>query len=319
MKYNALHHAASPNSQDCFSVSPIGKKELIHLLHYHDEFELSLIFNADRIKLGIGNDEYCLNGTSLLLTAPGLPHALEMRGISGKEITGITIRFPGDLLGESFVNKNQFREIKDLFQLAAEGILFSRETIERVTPRILSLSEKEGMESFLILLSMLQELAVSPGKEKLMTKAFTPAPAANSTLRIDSIIAYLNANYSRQLFLDDVAKKANMTRGSFCRFIRKRTGKTYVESLNEIRITHICRMLTGTSENISEIAYKTGYNNVAYFHRFFKRQKGCTPKEYREKFLRGSPKRVSSDERHNLQYAESATAGRYPSTNLPEQ
>ena len=119
-------------------------------------------------------------------------------------------------------------------------------------------------------------------------RPYTPAPATNGKLRIDSIIAYMNANYSKPLFLDDVAKKANMTRGSFCRFIRKGTGKTYLESLNEIRIAHICQLLLGTSDNISEIAYKMGYNNVAYFHRFFKRQKGCTPKEYRERFLPGN-------------------------------
>ena len=296
MKYNTLHCAAAPGAQDCLSVSLLGKKELYSLLHYHDEFELALIFNADRVKLYIGNDEYCLNGTSLLLTAPGLPHALKEEGISRKGISGIRIRFPFDLLGESFINKNQLQGIKDLFQMAGEGILFGGETAEKVQSRILSLSEKGEWDSFLSLLSLLHELSLSPDKKKLMTRPYTPAPATNGKLRIDSIIAYMNANYSKPLFLDDVAKKANMTRGSFCRFIRKRTGKTYLESLNEIRIAHICQLLLGSSDNISEIAYKMGYNNVAYFHRFFKRQKGCTPKEYREKFLRGAKAQILSEQ-----------------------
>jgi AraC-like DNA-binding protein len=295
MKCNTLYCATSPITQDCLSVSLLGKKELHGLLHYHDEFELTLISNADRIKLCIGNDEYCLTGTNLLLTAPGLPHALKKSGRSEKEITGVRIRFPGDLLGESFMNKSQLKEIKDLFQQAGEGIWFSRETAEKLQFRILSLSGKGGWDSFLSLLFLLHELSSSPGRKKLMTRSYTPAPAAKGNLRIDSIIAYMNANYSKPLFLDDVAKKANMTRGSFCRFIRKRTGKTYLESLNEIRIAHICQLLTGTSGNISEIAYKMGYNNVAYFHRFFKRQKGCTPKEYREKFNPGSQKQIFPD------------------------
>jgi len=284
MKYNTLDPEDSTNARDCLSVSLLGKKKLPNLFHYHDEYELSLICNADRVKLSVGNEEYCLNGTNLLLTAPGLPHALEKRGMPEKAITGIRIRFPGDLLGDSFLNKNQLREIKDLFQEASEAVLFSRETAEGLQSRILSLSEKRGWESFIGLLSLLHELSFSPGRKKLMTRAYT-APVAKGNLRIDSIIAYMNANYSKPLFLDEVARKADMTRGSFCRFIRKRTGKTYLESLNEIRIAHICRLLLCTSDNISEIAYKMGYNNVAYFHRFFKRQKGCTPKEYRDKFL----------------------------------
>jgi AraC-like DNA-binding protein len=288
MKYNILDAADSPSAGDCFSVSPLGKEEFHSLLHYHDEYELSLILNADGVKLSIGNDEVCLNGTNLLLTAPGLPHTLEKRSIPEKQINGIRIRFPVDLLGEGFLNKNQLKQIKDLFQEASEAVLFSRKTAESLQSRILALAEMSGWESFMGLLSLLHELSFSPGRKKLMTRAYTAAPVTKGNLRIDSIIAYMNANYSKPLFLDEVARKANMTRGSFCRFMRKRTGKTYLESLNEIRIAHICRLLLCTSDNISEIAYKMGYNNVAYFHRFFKRQKGCTPKEYREKFLVGS-------------------------------
>jgi AraC-like DNA-binding protein len=288
MKYNILGAVDSPNAGDCFSVSPLGRKEFHNLFRYHDEYELSLIFNADRVKLSIGNDEFCLNGTNLLLTAPGLPYTLEQRGIPKKEINGIRIRFPVDLLGESFLNKNQLKQIKDLFQDASEAVLFSRKTAESLRPRVLALAEMSGWESFMGFLSLVHELSFSTGRKKLMTRAYTAAPVTKGNLRIDSIIAYMNANYSKPLFLDEVASKANMTRGSFCRFMRKRTGKTYLESLNEIRIAHICRLLLCTSDNISEIAYKMGYNNVAYFHRFFKRQKGCTPKEYREKFLVGS-------------------------------
>ncbi len=69
-----------------------------------------------------------------------------------------------------------------------------------------------------------------------------------------------------------------------------------MESLNEIRIGHISRMLVGTSEDIAEIAYKTGYNNVAHFNRSFKRQKGCTPKEFRESY---SGKRDFAEQANN--------------------
>jgi len=80
MKYNTLDPEDSTNARDCLSVSLLGKKKLPNLFHYHDEYELSLICNADRVKLSVGNEEYCLNGTNLLLTA------LQMFGIEKESI-----------------------------------------------------------------------------------------------------------------------------------------------------------------------------------------------------------------------------------------
>jgi AraC-like DNA-binding protein len=75
-----------------------------------------------------------------------------------------------------------------------------------------------------------------------------------------------------------------MSEVSFSRFIKKRTGKTFVESLNEIRLGHASRSLINTSNTISEIAYKCGFNNLSYFNRIFKAKNGCTPKEFRDNY-----------------------------------
>ena len=74
---------------------------------------------------------------------------------------------------------------------------------------------------------------------------------------------------------------ANMPEASFSRFIKKRTGYTYLDSLTEIRLGHVSRMLIETTHSIAEIAYKCGFNNIANFNRIFKNKKGCTPKDFR--------------------------------------
>ena len=99
-----------------------------------------------------------------------------------------------------------------------------------------------------------------------------------------TIFEYLRKNYQKDISLEVVAKMAGMTEVSFSRFIKKRTGKTFIDSLNEIRLGYASRLLIDSTETIAEIAYKCGYNNISYFNRLFKKKKNLTPKEFRENY-----------------------------------
>jgi AraC-like DNA-binding protein len=68
---------------------------------------------------------------------------------------------------------------------------------------------------------------------------------------------------------------------AFSRFFKMRTGKTFVDTLNEVRLGHASRMLIDTTQSINEIAYRCGFNNMSNFNRIFKKKKKCTPKEFR--------------------------------------
>lgn len=91
----------------------------------------------------------------------------------------------------------------------------------------------------------------------------------------------MNKNYHSPIQLKEMAKLVNMTEVSFSRFIKKRTGNTFIDSLNNIRLGHACRMLIETTHTIAEISYKTGFNNISNFNKVFKKKKGCTPSEFR--------------------------------------
>ena len=51
-------------------------------------------------------------------------------------------------------------------------------------------------------------------------------------------------------------------------------------ALNEMKLGHGSRMLIDTTQNIDEVAYKSGFNNMSNFNRIFKKKKDCTPKEF---------------------------------------
>jgi AraC-like DNA-binding protein len=75
-----------------------------------------------------------------------------------------------------------------------------------------------------------------------------------------------------------------MSEASFSRFIKQRTGNTFVDSLNDIRLAHTCRVVIVTNISVADISYPCGFNNYSHFNRLFKKKKRCTPKAFRENF-----------------------------------
>jgi AraC-like DNA-binding protein len=73
-----------------------------------------------------------------------------------------------------------------------------------------------------------------------------------------------------------------MAEPSFCRFFKKNTGKTFIEFLNEFRITHACKLLAESDFSITDICYECGYNNFSHFNSYFKKITGKSPSEYRK-------------------------------------
>jgi AraC-like DNA-binding protein len=66
--------------------------------------------------------------------------------------------------------------------------------------------------------------------------------------------------------------------------MKKRTGKNYIEYLNDLRLGIASRYLIDTNKTIAEISFECGFNNLSNFNRIFKKRKGSTPKEFRDNY-----------------------------------
>lgn len=62
---------------------------------------------------------------------------------------------------------------------------------------------------------------------------------------------------------------------------RKHWGKSALNLINDRVILEVKRLLLRTDYDISEIAYRVGFNELSYFSRFFKRNTGMTPLQFR--------------------------------------
>jgi len=271
MKEKLLREITPLTQSDCFTIHNRVKSDFDFPLHFHEEFELNFIQHAEAAKRVIGDHMEEIEELELVLVGPNLQHGWFNHKCKSKEIKEITIQFHRNLLDDKFLQRNQMSLIRNMFQQSVRGISFSKKTIQAITPRLIGLTQKHGFDSVLELLSILHDLSTSRDMRTLSDMAFqNPESSSYNSRRIENVMSHLNKNFEKKLSLSEASKLPSMTDVAFSRFFKARTGKTFVDTLNDIRLGHASRMLIETTHSIGEVAYRCGFNNMSNFNRIFK-------------------------------------------------
>ncbi len=101
----------------------------------------------------------------------------------------------------------------------------------------------------------------------------------------------MESRYQENFTMDDLAKQVGLSPRHFNRRFKKATGETPISYIQQIRIEEAKRRLETTNDNINEITWKTGYEDISTFRRLFKKHTSLSPKEYRQKFFTSQAKK----------------------------
>ncbi|HYX08403.1 MAG TPA: AraC family transcriptional regulator [Bacteroidales bacterium] len=284
--YGRIHREITPlKENDCFLVFDRMKTEFNYPVHFHPEFEINFIINANGAKRIVGDHISEISEKELIMVGPNLYHGwINYHNRASQQINEITIQFPRDLFGNEMLNKNVLSSINELLTNAQRGILFSENTIDLVESRIRSLGKKNGFDSFLELQSLLYDLALSRDQKLLTNISFRRNSDFHNSEKIEKVYNYIKENYQHKIMLENAAEFLNMSVVTFSRFIKQRTGNSFINFLNEIRLGYATQQLIDTNKGISEICFDCGFNNISNFNRTFKKKQGITPSEFRENF-----------------------------------
>ncbi len=96
------------------------------------------------------------------------------------------------------------------------------------------------------------------------------------------IITYMEDHQTERLCLQDAASHFFMTPNYFCKYFKQNFGTGFTSYLNNLRLENACLLLSETGLPVMEISLRCGFENLSYFIRLFKRQKGVTPSAYRK-------------------------------------
>jgi len=283
MTKNIHREVTQLSNSDSFLVYDRIKEDFNFPLHFHPEYELNFIHKGNGVRRVIGDHIEEINDYELVLVGSNLPHCWEIHNCNNKEIHEVTIHIHQDLLDENLLSRRVFKSIRDMLNRSLHGILFSEKTIREIMPRLLELSKTTGIDYFLEFISILHDLSISRN-QKLLSTSFSNFKDFENSDKIKKVHEFVQDNFQRKISLDEISNLINMTPVSFNRFIKKRTGKTFVSFVNNTRVSYAGRLLLETDLSIGEIAYKCGFNNLANFNRMFKKLKNNTPSEFRIEF-----------------------------------
>ncbi len=93
---------------------------------------------------------------------------------------------------------------------------------------------------------------------------------------------YIQENCHRDLSLDEVSRKMDLSPYYFSKLFKEETGTTFVEYMTGLRIQRAQELLLMEEHSMKEICARVGYSDPNYFSRIFKKNTGMTPTEYRE-------------------------------------
>ena len=99
---------------------------------------------------------------------------------------------------------------------------------------------------------------------------------------VEKIVSYMQANYMKNLSLDDLSHHFGLSRTHMSRCFKEYTGFAPHKYITRLRIYNAKYLLKASELSIEEISHQTGFSDSVYFIQVFKKMEGITPSKFRK-------------------------------------
>lgn len=245
--------------------------------HQHPEFELIFISEGAGLSF-IGNSVEEFEPGDVFFIGSNVPHTFQK---SGELITSaVVIHFLENFWGDGMLTIPESKWLMHVLNNAKHGLKITGVTKEKLRPIIKELVTAKGFWRIVKLCECLALLSETDEYKPVSTQEIKVMNHSDKE-RMERIVQYTMDNFKESIRLETIASIACMSPHAFCSYFKKRTRKTYIDFLNEIRIGYACKLLLTTEMNILAICFDSGFNNVANFNRQFLKVKQIKPSVYR--------------------------------------
>lgn len=255
--------------------------------HFHPEMELVYITESFGQRI-IGDVIEPFAEGDMVFIGSNLPHIwmndeIFYKGNSSLKAKAIVLYFNKNIFSHEFYEMKEALALNLFFQNAEKGIRISGKAREVVAQKLKTLLQKKDFEKIIGLFEIMNILSQTNDISFITSDGYNAQLKYSETDRLSEVYKHVQQYFKENINLATIAKISNLTPQSFCRMFKKRTGKSFVGYLNEVRISAACKYLLDTDWSISEVAYNCGFKTVSNFNKLFKGITGSSPKAYRQK------------------------------------
>lgn len=279
----AQFEAFQPLPESSFRIFGYEVAEFDAPWHYHPEYELTVILKSEGIRY-VGNSMESFEAGDLVLLGPNLPHCWKNTPDSAGTASSIVVQWPGDFMGNGWLDVEEFKSVKRLLQMAGQGIRFDQGVTARVKPMLAEMLEMQPFSRLMKFLEVLELLAAVKNIHLLCEQGFAYPLNYEDNQRINTVYNYIREHYSERITLATLSGLVYMSEESFSRFFSRTMQKPLFTFLNEYRINMASKMLIETDMQVAEISFACGYESPPFFFRQFRKFGGMTPAAYRKQF-----------------------------------
>lgn len=246
--------------------------------HYHPEFEVTLIDDGWGRRL-VGDGGAGFTDGDLVLLGPGLPHAY-VSDPASTSYRVVVAQFRHDVLGGALTRSPEFEGVSAMLDRSTRGLAFP-DVPDRMRADFRRLASLAPARRTLALLTFLVDLSELPS-QPLASPLYATRGEDAAQSRLDLVCTFLREEHTRPVGLAEVARIASMSPSGFSRFFSRQMGRTLTSYLTALRVETACRLLLDTDRPVADVAADSGFANLAWFNRCFRRSQGCTPREFRD-------------------------------------
>ncbi|MEO9021548.1 MAG: AraC family transcriptional regulator [Ginsengibacter sp.] len=269
-----------------FSVKRFDKKGFEAPFHFHPEYELTCITEGEG-KRFVGNNMSGFQKNDLVLMGANLPHCWKLDQDIHPKASSIVIQFKYDFLGREFWNTSEMENIQRLLKRSEAGIEFRGKIKEEIRDSMVQcFNEINNFIHLIQLLKILNRLSVSKEYSLLNKKNSIPVQSDHNRERNNKVFAYIVENFHDDISLNEASKTIGMTPNAFCKYFKKTTRKTFIETVTDYRINFARQQLIETDKSIADVCFESGFKDMSHFYKMFTARMEISPINYRKQFLK---------------------------------
>lgn len=268
-----------PDAGSSFKILLTPRLNEIFYWHFHPEIEIVYVEAAKGIR-HIGDHISTYEGSDLALIGSYIPHLNFDYGVKATVET-VVVQLKEKFLMDGFDSLPEMQAIIGLFEKAKTGLAFHGETKKIAGEKLKQLSRLDRFSQLMELLNIFQMLANSDEYSKLNARPISNQSVLKQQERIHKIYQYVETHFQEPIDMKEVSQVVNLTIPAFCRYFRKSTKLTYTGFVNQYRIHHARKLLL-QGKNVTEACFDSGFENLSYFNKAFRKITGENPSAFKK-------------------------------------